>query len=248
MPKQNSKYPVKESGREKKNGEIDLAIFETIIEGMESRLRKDLNEIRAEIKKNNEEMKREIEKIRGEWKKKNEEMKIEMSGLKKRVTELERKDVMRERKERRNNIIVSGMKLSPEKRKTGALKQEVQRLLKQKQVAEVNIESAFHLSQDEKGNSRIVATLRTFEEKMAVMKGKSGLAGTEIYVGDDLTEQDRRMQKEVRDKAREERGKGKVVKTGFGRINIDGKWMKWSEGEFILVTQEQDVVNESGEK
>ena len=41
----------KESVKEKKNGEIDLVILESIIEGMESRLRKDLNEIRAEIKK-----------------------------------------------------------------------------------------------------------------------------------------------------------------------------------------------------
>jgi hypothetical protein len=49
-----------------------------------------------------------------------------------------------------------------------------------------------------------------------------------IHVDDDLTNEERKTQKEV---AREEIDKGKSVKIGYRKIQINGEWFIWDERE-----------------
>jgi hypothetical protein len=49
-----------------------------------------------------------------------------------------------------------------------------------------------------------------------------------IHLDDDLTNEERKTQKEV---AREEIDKGKSVKIGYRKIQINGEWFIWDERE-----------------
>jgi hypothetical protein len=50
-----------------------------------------------------------------------------------------------------------------------------------------------------------------------------------MYIDDDLTNEERKTQKKLREVAREERDRGKRVKIGYRKIN--GEWFMWDERE-----------------
>jgi hypothetical protein len=52
-----------------------------------------------------------------------------------------------------------------------------------------------------------------------------------IHVDDDLTNEERKTQKELKEVAREEIDKGKSVKIGYRKIQINGEWFIWDERE-----------------
>ena len=63
------------------------------------------------------------------------------------------------------------------------------------------------------------------------MASKSQLKGTAVYVDDDLTEEERDVQRELRVRAREERKKGVDVWVGYRRIKIAGVLWVWDDGK-----------------
>jgi hypothetical protein len=46
-----------------------------------------------------------------------------------------------------------------------------------------------------------------------------------------LTNEERKTQKKLREVAREERDRGKRVKIGYRKIQINGEWFIWDESE-----------------
>jgi hypothetical protein len=46
-----------------------------------------------------------------------------------------------------------------------------------------------------------------------------------------LTSEERKTQKKLREVAREKRDRGKRVKIGYGKIQIQGEWFIWDDGE-----------------
>jgi hypothetical protein len=51
------------------------------------------------------------------------------------------------------------------------------------------------------------------------------------YIDDDLTKEERETQKKLRELAREEKDRGKRVKIGYRKIQINGEWFRWDERE-----------------
>jgi hypothetical protein len=49
-----------------------------------------------------------------------------------------------------------------------------------------------------------------------------------MYIDDDLTKEERETQKKL---AREESDRGKRVKIGYRKIQINGEWFRWDESE-----------------
>jgi hypothetical protein len=49
-----------------------------------------------------------------------------------------------------------------------------------------------------------------------------------MYIDDDLTKEERETQKKL---AREESDRGKRVKIGYRKIQINGEWFRWDERE-----------------
>jgi hypothetical protein len=47
-----------------------------------------------------------------------------------------------------------------------------------------------------------------------------------MYIDDDLTNEERETQKKLREEAREERDRGKSVKIGYRKIQINREWFR----------------------
>ena len=71
--------------------------------------------------------------------------------------------------------------------------------------------------------------LRCLEDKIAIMKNKNKLQGTDIYIDDDLTKQEREIQRTLRMRAREEREKGNEARVGYQKLMINNNWVNWKE-------------------
>jgi hypothetical protein len=52
-----------------------------------------------------------------------------------------------------------------------------------------------------------------------------------MYKNYDLTNEERKTQKKLREVAREKRGRGKRAKIGYRKIQINGEWFIWDERE-----------------
>jgi hypothetical protein len=52
-----------------------------------------------------------------------------------------------------------------------------------------------------------------------------------IIIDDDLTNEERKTQKKLREVIREERYRGKRVNIGYRKIQINGEWYIWDERE-----------------
>lgn len=190
----------------------------------------DREEIKNEIRKGNEEIREELRKREEAWKLEKAELKSEIKELTEKIDKLQRKEDWRERNERRNNIIVSG-KVVKERKDVENIKAFVETVLREKLTVDVNIEEAAYITKSKKGEDIIKVVLKGKEDKIKIMKNKNKLKGTDIFINDDLTEEERRVQFMIRQKAVEERKAGKEVRIGYRKIQIEGKWRNWTELE-----------------
>jgi hypothetical protein len=55
--------------------------------------------------------------------------------------------------------------------------------------------------------------------------------GERMYIEDDLTNEGRKTQKKLREVAREEKNRGKRVKIGYRKRQINGEWFIWDGRE-----------------
>lgn len=65
--------------------------------------------------------------------------------------------------------------------------------------------------------------------KNEIMKYKNKLHGTSIFIDNDLDIETRKKQEEINLWVKEKRGLGWQVKTGIGRVFINGRWRRWEE-------------------
>ncbi|XP_072400326.1 uncharacterized protein [Diabrotica undecimpunctata] len=73
-----------------------------------------------------------------------------------------------------------------------------------------------------------IVKVDTMKDKELIMKNKSKLRGTRYFIENDLTQAEAKLQKELRDMAREEIGKGNETKVGYQKICINDEWWKWN--------------------
>ena len=77
----------------------------------------------------------------------------------------------------------------------------------------------------------IIATLENEIIKREVMVNKSKLKGEQIYIDNDLTWEERKIQERIGKWAKEQREKGEEIKVGRGKVKIKDKWIFWEEIE-----------------
>lgn len=188
-------------------------------------MKKEMGEMRREqkeyvaeiiaVKKENEKLKKECESRKVE----SEEMKRELDGLKRVVGSLER-----EKRER--NIVITGR--SVEEESPRKLAEDIGKFLEEHLGVRTQVRAAYRL-----GQKVCLAQFDSLQEKERIMKNKHKLkdfSGERIYINNDLTLEEREMQKQIRGRAREEKSEGKLVRVGLGRITIDGREWKWNRG------------------
>ena len=79
-------------------------------------------------------------------------------------------------------------------------------------------------------NTIIVATIKSMKEKVRVMKEKRKLE-KEIYIDDDPTRKEMKVQQQIRRIAKARREKGEYVRIGYKKLKIENRWYRWIENE-----------------
>jgi hypothetical protein len=104
--------------------------------------------------------------------------------------------------------------------KSGNIERGVEEWLEREIGVKVNVKEAFKINKDK----MMLAKIESWEQKN-IMLSKSKLKekkGERMYIDDDLTKEERETQKKLRELAREERDRGKRVKIGYRKIQING--------------------------
>jgi len=179
---------------------------------MEGREGRDTERMRALEDRINQGEKRTEEKLRVmeqsvEGLRREEEM--GGSGVRERswymLERMERKMEMREREDRRRNIVIKG--LNTEK---GEPKGKVEELLRGI-GAMVEIEDVKVIGGGEKGKGGMIwVRFKQLEQKKEVMQRKKELRGRKEKIEDDLTWKERRMQWMIKRRAAREEGRGRI--------------------------------------
>ena len=184
-------------------------------------LRKIGDEIKVECKKKIvEEMGLAEKRLNDKW-----DYKDKMKD--KQIKELEMKVERMERSEKRNNIILWGMRAE-----RGKEKEAVSKFLEEKMEVKVSIEKAWMIK-----DKAVGIQIKTFEEKKKVMEKRAKLKGTDIVLGDDMTDKEREMQKVIKNKAMEEKKNDPDidVRITYGKLKVGKIWYRWDEEQKKLV-------------
>ncbi|RLU18088.1 hypothetical protein DMN91_010331 [Ooceraea biroi] len=180
--------------------------------------------MREEWKRRQEEWVKEkiIEERLNELETKEEQMEMMIARMK----QLERKDDERERRERRNNIIMKGEGIPTE----GSPKEIIKQTLRQELQIEADIEDAYWIKR-EQGRRMLVAKLGSWQQKKEILIKKSKMKGKKLYIDNDLTKKERDVQKEITGIVRTKRERGEEVKIGYKKLIANGKTFIWEEEE-----------------
>lgn len=185
-----------------------------------------------------DELKEEIKDIKEQWKRKEMhwEGKIKMvkekienmviggvnEDLQGKIKKLEKQENIRERKEKRNNIVIKGWKIP----KRDSLETAVEEMLQRELHAEVKVIEAIWTKRE---TNMVTAKLYDKEQKRIVMIRKNNLKGKNIIIDNDLTWKEKQIQREIRAIAEAEKIKGAKVKIGYRKLQVDERKFIWRE-------------------
>ncbi|KAH0808723.1 hypothetical protein GEV33_014068 [Tenebrio molitor] len=157
---------------------------------------------------NHDKIRKELAAVREEMRGREEKGQLEKADWMERMKMIEEKMEQRENKEKKNNVIITGTEAI-----SGNLERGVEEWLQREIGVKVNVKEAFKINKDK----MMLAKIESWEQKKNIM------------LNDDLTKEKRQTQKKLRELAREERDRGKRVKIGYRKIQINGEWFRWDE-------------------
>ncbi|XP_026674460.1 trichohyalin-like [Ceratina calcarata] len=215
-------------------------MMEEFMKRMEERLEKMIEEstkqiierMREEYKEEMIKWGEEMRKEREEWRAEKKELEGKIREQEERITKLERVEEKMEREKRKLNVIIKGTEW---KERVG--EKEVENFLAKELKVDVKVNKAIRIGRG-KEKEMILAELRSWEEKREVMQRKKTLK-TGIYIDDDLTKEERLVQEKLRERARDERIKGRTAKVGYRRMIIGEKKFVWDD-------KRQDIIEKRG--
>lgn len=194
--------------------------LERVVE-MLANLTKDLEMLTKEVKgirTEQNEYRQEIRELQAE----NKKIKEENSNLKQKIADVELRLDQIERKSRKNNIVIQGMEIKTQDQ--NEIKGVIEDFMKRALNVEIDVKRATNI-----GKKVCLVELRNTTDKMLVMKNKNKLKDIReprIFINDDMSKTEREIQGRIRNKAKEEKTKGKNVKVGFQKITINGEEWK----------------------
>lgn len=212
----------REAEKQRKRAETKVSIGEATEEDMDE-LKQMMQEMMREMAKNTAELKEEIKDIKKEMNKKEEKWEEEKGQLMKRIENLENRAEREEKEKRMKNIVIKGIEITK-----GKEQEEVEIFLKDRLKVNTKISQAYQITKDDK-TIMVVAKVESLEKKHEIMSTKNVLKDTKIFIDNDLTVEERKIQKEIRSIAKDERDNGKKVKVGFMKMYIDGEEYRWDK-------------------
>ena len=156
----------------------------------------------------------------------NKELKGKVKILEEKIKLLEEKEEFKEKKNKKNNIIISEKIEARFKEDKQLMKKHMEKHFKNLTNEEVIVEDTEFIMTNAQGLGIVRAEIKTFQQKLWIMKNKYKLAryAKKIYIEDDLTKEERKIQSELRKKGKEEKEKGNKVKVGYTY-----RWIKWDD-------------------
>ncbi|KYN29353.1 hypothetical protein ALC57_01207, partial [Trachymyrmex cornetzi] len=82
--------------------------------------------------------------------------------------------------------------------------------------------------------------------KRDIMGNKYKFKGEQVYVENDLSWEERKIQEQINRWAKERRGKGEDIEIARGKVRIEGKWIYWEELERIMAREREDKKSQGG--
>lgn len=175
-----------------------------------------------EVRKENERLRREMEGMRMAAQEREENWQRERKELMGRVKDLEDEEEKKDKRARKNNVIITGMDWREGKRS-----EDVETWLRRDLGVEAEVKEAYEV-----GGNKLVARIGSWEQKQRVMRSKSELKNgknNKVFIDHDLTPKEREVQRVIRGVAKEERTRGRRVEVGYRRLKVDGRTKSWND-------------------
>lgn len=104
---------------------------------------------------------------------------------------------------------------------------EAKRFLKNELKMEVMVRKARKIG--EKGHENVtVVDIGKWEKKREIMEKKKNLRKG-VHIDDDITREERGVQRKFRDRTRKEKEGGKRARVRYRKIRVKDKWCRWKE-------------------
>lgn len=218
-----SKRKIRSPTKVQNKHEDKLDMILNSIQEMKLDLKQEIHQIREDQRK----YVQEIEKLKignEKLKKENREIREELREIKLSVEGMD-KD------RRKNNVVINGLKINTEN--TTTLKKEMEDFIEQKIGVTIQVEKIHKL-----GEKTCLVGMKNERDKEQVMKNKHKLKDNRdaaIYINDDMTKQEREIQRQLRNFEREERRKGRQVRKRYNRVTVEGEDWKWDNAEQKMI-------------
>lgn len=193
----------------------------------------EIKELRKDMKRKDEimaEMMAEIKNLKAEKNIFEEKWSEDKNSILGKVDRIEDRLESNEKRERKLNIVITGLDIQDLENN------ELDNFFRNKLGTEKHFNNAHFLGKSKK---RILVKMNTWEDKVEVLKSKKNLKDTDIYIDNDLTKEERRIQAEIRALAKEEKSKGKSVKIGYQKLKINEQEFLWSKKDEGMVPARQ---------
>lgn len=136
------------------------------------------------------------------------------------VNKIKKLVAKKEKEERKCNIVVRGMRIAEDMERN---KEMVVKLIKYKVRVNCKIIRCW------RSGEVIIAKIENEDKKWEIMQNKYRLRGEQIFIDSDLSWEERKIQERINRWAKEQRGRGREIKVGKGRVKVEGRWKKWEE-------------------
>lgn len=195
-----------------------------------------VKELLKEVKTTIPELRREIKELKDELKIREWRWEKESNTLKEKIEALESRIENNEKARRRNNIVIKGLQLDK-----GDTAEEVEEFMWKELKVKTSIRKAYKVG-NARGKNMVVAEVDTWYQKKEIMKAKSSLKGIQVYIDNDLTQEEWRIQKEIVNIAKEEKKVNPSVRItiGYKKLIKDGVLYTWDEKEQALSEAEHN--------
>lgn len=216
-----SRTPTKTNSRVG-NMEEEVKELKNEMKGVNKVMQALLTEIQG-MRQDHKKYQEEMEKLREE----NENIKTELGWLRRRVEQLEEVENRMEqieRTSRKNNIIITGLKIESDNK--NEIKKEIETFIKNELQIETQINKSYQINRN-----MYVAEIHKFEDKMSILQNKGKLKKSQykyIYINSDLTKKERQIQKIIRERAEQEKQLNRNVRVGYKKITINGITWIWN--------------------
>lgn len=115
-------------------------------------------------------------------------------------------------------------------KKDAALTEVVEDFLDKEFGVKTEIEMADKI-QAKDGNKIIVAKVNTTENKNYIMSNKNTLNSQKIYIDNDLTAEESKIKKHLRNKSKQERKDEKTARVAYQKLYVDDKILIWNKDD-----------------